>query len=124
MILGILQLFNHIGVRIVISQNRLNLIVKEYRSRLVDILGDELDLIVLYGSQARKEAVEGSDIDILCVMSNPFQYGKLINSTSQATAEISLKYDVVISRVFATREVYESRCSPFLMNVHKEQLAI
>ena len=107
-----------------ISQERLNLIVKEYRSRLVASLGDELDLIVLYGSQAREEAVEGSDIDILCVMNNPFRYGDLIYRTSQATAEISLKYDIVISRVFVTREDYNSQSSPFLMNVHKEQLAI
>jgi len=108
----------------VISQKRLYLIVKEYRSRLIETIGDELDLFILYGSQARKEAVEGSDIDVLCVMNNSFQYGDLINRTSQATAEVSLKYDVVISRTFTMREVYESRCSPFLMNVHKEHLPI
>ena len=107
-----------------ISQERLNQIVKEYRSRLDATLGDELQSTVLYGSQARKEAAEGSDIDVLCVMKNPFRYGDLINRTSQVTAEVSLKYDVVISRVFVTRDVYESRGSPFLMNVHKEQLAI
>jgi predicted nucleotidyltransferase len=108
----------------VISWERLNLIVKEYRSRLVATIGDELELLVLYGSQAREEAVEGSDIDILCVMNNTFRYGDLINRTSKDTAEVSLKYDVVISRVFVTHEVYESRSSPFMMNVHKEQLAI
>jgi uncharacterized protein len=73
-----------------ISQKLLNLIIKEYRSRLVATLGDELHSIVLYGSQARKEAVEGSDIDVLCVMNNPFRYGDLIMRTSQATAEVSL----------------------------------
>ena len=87
-----------------ISQERLNLIVKEYRSKLVLTLGDELHSIVLYGSQARKEAVEGSDIDVLCVMNNPFKYGELINRTSKSTAEVSLKYDVVISRVFVGRQ--------------------
>ena len=107
-----------------ILREKLNLIIKEYQSKLAAILGDELHSIVLYGSQARNEAAEGSDIDVLCVMNNPFQYGALINYTSQVTAEVSLKYDVVISRVFVTRDVYESRRSPFLMNVHKEQLAI
>ena len=107
-----------------ISQERLNLIIKDYRSRLVATLGDELDSIVLYGSQARQEAVEGSDIDVLCVMNTPFRYGDLIKRTSKDTAEISLEYDIVISRIFVTREAYESLSSPFLMNVHKEQLAI
>ena len=107
-----------------VSHELLNLIIKEYRSRLIAAIGDELESIVLYGSQAREEAVEGSDIDILCVMNNSFRYSDLINRTSKDTAEVSLKYDVVISRVFVTRHDYESRCTPFLMNVHKEQLAI
>ena len=108
----------------VISRKRLNKILKEYRSRLVQILGDDLELMVLYGSQARKDAVEGSDIDVICVMNSPIRYGDLINRTSKDTAEISLKYDIVISRVFVNREDYNSGCSPFLMNVHREQLAI
>jgi predicted nucleotidyltransferase len=74
----------------VISQKRLNMIVEEYRRRLVSVLGDELDLIVLYGSQARGEAVEGSDIDVLCVMNNPFRYGDLISRTSWATAMVPI----------------------------------
>ena len=102
-----------------ISRERLNQILEEYRSRLVKILGDDLELMVLYGSQARKDAAEGSDIDVLCVMNSPIRYGDLINRTSKDTAEISLKYDIVISRVFVNREDYDSGCSPFLMNVHR-----
>ena len=108
----------------VISRKRLNKILKEYRSRLVQILGDDLELMVLYGSQARKDAVEGSDIDVICVMNSPIRYGDLINRTSKDTAEISLKYDIVISRAFVNREDYDSGRSSFLMNVHREQLAI
>jgi predicted nucleotidyltransferase len=108
----------------VISQNRLNQILKEYRSRLAETLGDDLELMVLYGSQARKDAAESSDIDVLCVMKSPIRYGDLIYRTSKDTAEISLKYDIVISRAFVNREDYDSGRSPFLMNVHREQLAI
>jgi predicted nucleotidyltransferase len=107
-----------------ISNEHLRRIIEEYRSHLVAILGDELDTLVLFGSQARGEAVEGSDIDVLCVMKNPFHYSELINQTSQPTAQVSLKYDVVISRTFVTSDVYKSKRSPFLMNVHKEQIAI
>ncbi len=107
-----------------ISESRLRRILEEYRSDLVSFFGDDLALIVLYGSQARGESVEGSDIDILCIMKKPFHYGDMINRTSQATARISLKHDVVISRSFISVEAYKSRQSPFLMNVHKEQVAI
>ncbi len=107
-----------------IPKDRLRRILAEYRKELVAILGDNLDLMVLFGSQARSEAVEGSDIDVLCVMKEPFHYGEMISKTSQATASISLKHDVVISRAFVRRDTYMSPLSPFMMNVHKEQLTL
>ena len=107
-----------------ISRERLRRIFEEYRTDIVAILGDDLDLMVLFGSQARGESVEGSDIDVLCVMKRPFRYGDLINQTSKPTAQISLKHDVVISRTFVTSDAYKSGRGPFLMNVHKEQLAL
>ncbi len=106
------------------SQSNLKQILNEYRQQLFEILGDDLDSVLLYGSQACGEAGAGSDIDVLCILKIPFEYGDLISHTSLATAEISLKHDVVISRVFVTREAYTSQDSPFLMNVHKEQVAV
>jgi predicted nucleotidyltransferase len=99
-------------------------IVGEYRALLAEILGEELESAVLYGSQARGDAVEGSDIDVLCVMRGPFDYGDLIRRTSDAAARISLKYDVVISTAFVRSEDYQTRKTPFLMNVRKEGVAI
>lgn len=106
------------------SQNRLQEILAEYRKRLEEILRDELDALVLYGSQARGDAEAGSDIDVLCVIKGPFDYGELIERTSEASAELSLKYDVVLSRAFVTRQDFESRDIPFLMNVRREGVAL
>jgi predicted nucleotidyltransferase len=106
------------------SGNRAREIVAEYRERLREILKDELDSVVLYGSQARGEATNESDIDVLCIMKGPFDYGALILKTGEVSAEISLKYDVVISTAFVTREDFETRNTPFLMNVRREALVI
>jgi predicted nucleotidyltransferase len=106
------------------SPSRIKQILKEYRQRTSEILGDDLDSIVLYGSQARGEAGAGSDIDVLCIMKKSFDYGDLISRTSLATAEISLAHDVVVSRVFIARDAYTSADSPFIMNVRKEQVAV
>jgi predicted nucleotidyltransferase len=105
-------------------QVRINKILHEYRQKLFTVLGEDLDALVLYGSQARGEATSVSDIDVLCIMKKPFNYGDLIFRTSKVTAAISLKYDVVLSRVFISRKDYETRRTPFLMNVHKEQIAV
>jgi len=95
-------------------------LLSDYQARLAALLGDNLESVVLYGSRARGDAEEGSDIDVLCVMSGPFDCGEMIERTSEATAEISLKYDVVLSRVFVTRDDYRSRRTPFLTNVRRE----
>jgi predicted nucleotidyltransferase len=104
--------------------NRIERIVREYRDRLAEILGQELESVVLYGSQARGDAQEGSDIDLLCVMRAPFDYGALIKRTAEAAAQISLKYDVVISTAFVLSEEYRTRNTPFLMNVRREGVTV
>lgn len=107
-----------------IGQERLRQILAEYRQRLVEVLEEDLDSMLLYGSQARGDAIEGSDIDVLCIMKKPFDYGDLILRTSGISAAVSLKYDVVISTAFVTRADYESRKTPFLMNVRREGVSL
>jgi len=91
---------------------------------LSKVLGENLDAVVLDGSQAQGDAEAGSDIDVLCLMKGPFDDGDLIEKTSAVTAALSLKHDVVLSRTFVSLQDYESRRTPFLMNVRREQVAL
>ena len=102
------------------SQHSLQQILAEYREGLREVIGKDLDTIFLYGSCARGEATDESDIDVLCIIRKPFDYGKMILKTGEVSAAISLNYDVVISTVFVTRADYETRQTPFLMNVRRE----
>lgn len=99
-------------------------IAREYKTAIAALLGDDLLDVFLYGSQARGDADEGSDIDVLCLMKGSFDYGALIKRTSEITAAISLNHDVIISRVFATKTDFERRQLPFFMNVRKDRVAV
>ena len=82
--------------------------------------GDRVSQIVLYGSQARGEAKPDSDIDILIVLRQGFDYAQEIERTSEFIQELSLRYDTVISRAFISDFRFNHEKSPFLLNVHQE----
>lgn len=105
-------------------EREINAILKEYKERLSEVLSDKLESVILYGSRARGDAEEDADIDVLCVMRGPFDYGDLIERTSEATAEISLKYGVTLSRTFAQQPDVNTRNIPFLMNIRREGVAV
>lgn len=87
-------------------------------------LGDKLETIYLYGSQARGDALADSDIDILAVIRGDFDYADLLELTSPAVSSLSLENDTVISRAFISKEQFDHENSPFLINVRREGIAI
>jgi len=99
-------------------------ILQEVRQTLERIYGNRLSNIVLFGSQARGTAVEGSDIDILIVLEGAFSPGREIHRVAQSTAEISLRYNVVISSTFVSADRFSTEQSPLLINIRREGVAI
>jgi predicted nucleotidyltransferase len=85
---------------------------------------DALDTLVLYGSQARGDAREDSDIDLLVVLKQGFDYRAEIDKTSEFIADLSLEYDTVISRAFVSVDRYQRENSPFFLNVRREGIVL
>lgn len=84
-----------------------------------DALGDEVHEIVLYGSTARGEATETSDVDVLVVLERTD--GNRREEISRLAFEVGLEYDVAISYHVQSRERFESRrTAPFLKNVLRD----
>lgn len=106
------------------TQEKLDTILKQLHCELVKILGKRLEAIYLYGSQARGDARPDSDIDVLIVIREDFDYFQLLEATSFPVWKLSLDNDVVIYRVFISKEKFDQVDTPFLMNVHQEALLI
>jgi len=103
---------------------RATAIVSELRQHLEALYNERLAQIVLFGSQARGDAVSGSDIDVLVVLQGPVRPGQEIARTGEATALLSLKYDTVISCTFVSADRYTTERSPLLLNVRREGVPV
>ncbi|ODS41864.1 MAG: hypothetical protein MSIBF_00425 [Candidatus Altiarchaeales archaeon IMC4] len=79
--------------------------------------------MLLFGSHARGEAVEGSDIDLLLVFNRnvPASTERKIRSISNS---LSLRHDVVISEFLFTDDDFKNHRTPFLLNVKKEAVVV
>jgi predicted nucleotidyltransferase len=80
--------------------------------------------VFLYGSQARTDAHENSDIDILLLFPDVIQPGAEIRRLSGLLADLNLRYGVLVSIFPATEEQYIHAQGPFWRNIRREGIEI
>jgi len=95
-------------------------VLKEFRAELEKLYGDRLRNILLYGSWARGDATEKSDIDLLIVLGEEIIPGKEIDRMIEIITEINLKHKVLISVYSVSEKDYSTVNSPLLINVRRE----
>lgn len=99
-------------------------VLNQFKQYLQTEYQERLAQVVLYGSQARQEATEDSDIDVLIVLNDPVDPGIELQRTSEAVAELCLENDLLISRLFIGRSRYETEQSPLLRNIRQEGIVL
>ncbi|MGD1951279.1 MAG: nucleotidyltransferase domain-containing protein [Leptolyngbyaceae cyanobacterium] len=102
----------------------LALILENVKKYFYDLYQEQLQNIILYGSQARGDGQLDSDIDLLVVLNTPVNPYQEIDRTSQFIAQLCLEFDVVISRHFISMEKFQAEDNPFLSNVRKEGMVV
>jgi predicted nucleotidyltransferase len=102
----------------------LGAIVAGLRQRFEELYGDRLVRLILYGSQARREAQPYSDIDILVVLKGPVRPGEEIERTGDIVAELSLEFDAVIECLFVDEARFRSLGSAVIENAAREGVLI
>jgi predicted nucleotidyltransferase len=99
-------------------------ILEEVKDALQKLYKDNLVEIILYGSYARNDFNENSDIDLLIVLDKLDSAGKQIDNIVDAIYDINLKYNTLISVIPISNDDYRSINSPLLLNVRKEGVLV
>ena len=100
-------------------------ILRELKKGLVQIYGDQLKAVYLFGSFARGEGkLPDSDIDVMIVLKGEFSYWKTYARASQLIADVCLENDVLVSAKLASQTKYTESKMPLYINVRKEGVPV
>ena len=99
-------------------------ILKEFRREIEKLYGKRLKNVILYGSWARGDATEESDIDVLIVLEGKVVPGKEIDRMIDIITEINLKYGELISVYPVSEEDYATINSPLLIKIRREGMPV
>ena len=101
-------------------------VLKEFKERLRMVYKNNLKEVILYGSVARGESTEESDIDVLVVLSKIVNFDEEFNKIFEIELEIARKYDdkIMISALPVSEEDYHSRFTPLFLNIRKEGIPV
>jgi predicted nucleotidyltransferase len=97
-----------------------NIILKDLKDRLIEFYSESVKSVVLFGSQARNNATEFSDYDILILLNQEYNR-KDENTILDICYDIDLKYDIIIdAHLISTKELETKRGKqPIIVNALK-----
>jgi len=100
-------------------------LTEEFVSQITELYGDRLNKVILYGSYARGEQHEDSDVDYLVVLNDEeIRTFREISNISPITFELSLRYLISVSAIPVTKSRFSQDWSPLFHNVHEDGIML
>ena len=102
-----------------------SIIVNELISGLTEIFQDKISRIILFGSVARNEATEESDVDIAIIITN-----EIDEKTKDKFINWAAELDIRFNQVFSIVDIPEERMKkwgkilPFYKNIEEEGIVL
>ena len=105
------------------TENRLSAVMSDVVKKAKSLFGDRLGSVILYGSYARGDYDEESDIDVMITADiSPEETARFGRELTDYSVDVALANNVVLSIILqdcATYEKYKNSY-PFFMNIEKE----
>ena len=107
--------------------DNLTLLLEEYREAVKQILGNRLSRMILYGSYARGDYRQDSDMDIMILIeAQPEEISGYADKIYDITYDFEMQYGIEINPSVQSIRTYEQwkNVYPFFMNVEKDGVAV
>jgi predicted nucleotidyltransferase len=99
---------------------RVKSLMAKLKKGLVKLYGSRLKAVILFGSYARGDYNKNSDLDVLIVLDTyKSRWEELVHSAKLAS-DLSLEYNVTISRTIMSEDQWEKGELPVLWNIRAE----
>ena len=109
------------------TKTELTQILEDFAKKSKEIFGDKLKDVILFGSYARGDYHDESDIDIMLIADIPEeQVVQYVYKFSSYLTDLAMDYDVMIAPVFEPYDKFErlKDTVPFFKNVQREGVRI
>jgi predicted nucleotidyltransferase len=104
--------------------NKIKKITKELKQKLSKLYGDRLEKLIVYGSYARGQQTENSDIDIAVVLNGKISKSYEISRMIGVITDLNLEHSVLISVYPVSSGDYSTVNSPLMMNLRRDGIAV
>ncbi|MBM4288537.1 MAG: nucleotidyltransferase domain-containing protein [Deltaproteobacteria bacterium] len=98
--------------------------VADLKRSLEDLYGERLQGLYLYGSYARGDFTEDSDVDLLVALAGEVNPCREIDRLSPVVSDLCLDHDVLLAVLPAPADWVASRKSPLYERVRREGAAL
>jgi uncharacterized protein len=106
------------------SPDLLNDLLIHLKQSLSTLYGCQLCGVYLFGSFARGDQDDQSDLDVMIVLENFDNYGGEIDRTSELISDLSLEFGLSISTVFLKWQDWLDANTPLLRNVRVDAVPV
>jgi len=95
-------------------------IIKEFKEKAEKLYGKRLKNIILYGSYARGQATDDSDIDLAVILEGEVDPCREIDVMIDLITDINLDFETLLSVYPLSVTDFKQLNSPLLLNLRKE----
>ena len=101
-------------------------IIDAFKNDLKQLYGDNLHSVILYGSLARGEETEESDIDLIVVLKDMENFWEEVGRIDELESRLEEKnsFEVLISAIPLSLKDMGETVTPLLLNVKKEGVVV